>query len=501
VVFVLRASITLFRYVVTRVMLAGGIGALLSFWFDAPARGLAPLLIGAAAASTRAAAVPLRRGSPSSRATILAILLALDLLLEAAAVATTGLSRSPFLLLFTLTIGCAGMSFGLAGGMVAAFGAAGATWAGIAHAGVDSGFPSVLTSFFLLLLGLLVGLLGRRMERQTREMARVQGELEHERLDAETIVESLANPLLCLDRTGRIRRANASAVSLLALHPDFEGKRLDEAGDPERLAPLLAAIEKTMLGLPLAGEEIGLATSFTPGAAPVPLELFASHVRDAQGDPRGLVLLLHDLTTHKEQEAEAARRERLALLGELSGHLAHEIRNSLKPVVGSIELLSREIPQEGVAGELFSIILRESAALETFLGDFLTFARDKSLTIEEIDLDSLLREEASALSFHPSRSPEVAIVVDGGGWTARADRSALRDVLRNLILNALEATPKGEVRVRVAEGEPAGDAADATDVADAADAADGALAILVEDTGEGLPEGDPEGLFEPFRSH
>jgi PAS domain S-box-containing protein len=435
-------------------------------------------VLGLVLASSVAAAVAGRLLPARQRAVLLA-LAGFDLLTEMILVGATGVARSPFVLLFSLTIASAGLSFGLAAGIGFGTAAALGYWAGILRTGASSDAAVALASFCLLLLGLLTGLLGRRLVAEGREIARVRAELAQAELDAESIMASLTSPLLCLDIAGRIRRVNPPACELLGFGAHPEGKLLRECGETERLAPL-----RNLVGGALEHCEGMAAEIAMPGDPPVPIEVVASPVRDHDGSPKGLVLLITDLTRRKQAEAEQARRERLAVVGELSGHLAHEIRNSLKPVVGSIELLRGEVPPGGVAGELMEIILREAESLESFLSDFLTFARDKSLTFAEFDLDELIGEEVAALTHHPARAQAVRIEAVARwepGWV-RSDRGAVREIVRNLILNALEATETGRVAIAWRPEEEG-------------------LELLVEDTGGGLPDGPPEALFEPFCTH
>lgn len=410
----------------------------------------------------------------------LALLIAFDLALEALVVAGTGCSRSPFVLVFSLTIAAAGLYFGLGGGLAAGLGAAAGYWLGIVVQGQELGIAPILTSVFLVALGVLFGRVGRRVADQSLEMDRVRDELERVRLDAETIVASLTGPLLCLDRSLVIRRINLSASRLLGIHGDPSDRRLVDVADPQRIGPLLEFVATTFEG-GSGSAEIELPSN--NGGGPTPVEISASWVRSRADTVEGVVLLMADLTRRREQEAEQARKERLAAVGELSGHLAHEIRNSLKPVVGSIELLAGEIPQRGSAGELMQIILRESETLETFLNDFLAYSRDKSLTVTDFHLDELIDEQIASLARHPARKPGVELRRRPGseGGELRADRAAVRDILRNLIINGLEATEEGMVEIGV---ENRGET----------------VAIQVDDSGTGLPDLPVDALFEPFRT-
>ncbi len=469
------------RYLGARAVTGAAAALLLALPGTGAHGALGPSVIALVAASSLAAVATLRL-RPSWKQATVAATLALDLGIEAILIGATGASRSPFVLLIPLTIAASGLFFGIFGSMAVTLGAVAGYWGAILSMGGSREGAPGLTSAFLLLLGVLNGLVGRRAAAQIREVDRVRDELERVLLDAETIVASLETPLLCLDRHGEIRRVNGAAVRLLGLREDGLGMGLRDAGDLIRLSPLLDLIDESFREGGQSCREVLL--SEMSGLRATPVEVLVSCVRDRAGRMQGLVLLLNDVTRRKEIEAEQARKERLAGIGELSGHLAHEIRNSLKPVVGSIELLAGEIPPDGVPGELMAIILKESESLEAFLADFLTFARDKSLTIEEVDLDTVIRAEIAAVSRHPACAPGVKIEIFAGSspTIARLDREALRSIMRNLLLNALEATHAGRVTVAWDEAGPG-------------------LEIVVEDTGIGLPEGDPELLFEPFCTH
>lgn len=470
------------NYLAARAVVGAIVGGLL-FLPPAPWNGLlGPGFLLATGTLSMIGVACARRSDAAVRRYLAASLVA-DVVLESILVAATGATRSPYVLLYSLSIAASGVFFGAAGSLIVTGGGLAGYWGAILAGQGRGEYNALLATLFIVLLGLLVSQLMRRVDVQGKEVVRVQQELERVLLDAETIVASIPAPLLCIDRAGTIRRGNAAAWDLLDLGPECEGSRLQDVVGGGRLAPFLRHVE-ALLAEPPAAEACEIEIGGREASGAVPIEVAASAVRDRGGHARGLVLLMTDLTRHKLMEAEAARRERLAVLGELSGHLAHEIRNSLKPIVGSIELLRGEVPTAGVAGELFSIITKEGEALEAFLTDFLTYARDKSLQNAPVSLDGLVEDVLASLALHPARRAGVAIRRDrsDGDVTVWTDRASVRDILRNLVLNALEATEEGSVTVRwVARGED--------------------VEVIVDDTGCGLPSGDPELLFEPFCSH
>jgi signal transduction histidine kinase len=398
-----------------------------------------------------------------------------------------GPTGSPVLLLLALPVVLWGLIRGIAGGSWAA-GAAIA--AHVALSGLIPRVGLVASSLIapasmaapvvsLALLGLLAGLLGRRLGRAEAMQHSTARELEQARLDAESIVAHLSHGLLCLDDEGRISRLNAGARELLGglgeLRP---GVRL---ADLLRVEPLFDLAVHLASRLTSAGEEIcEVLLGPSPGRAAVPVEVTTTPILDHEGRPRGLVVLLADLTERRTREEGRRRHDRLALIGQLSAGLAHEIRNSLKPISGSVELLRRELPASGGTRDtLMEIILRESEALEAFLEEFLHLARDKSLQMEELPLERVVGEELESLASLPGGIFRLARSDPGEPpLRVRADRACLRQILRNLGLNAIEA---GGVPVEVG-----------------CRCVDGEAEVYLRDHGSGLAEEVQTRAFEPF---
>ena len=410
----------------------------------------------------------------------------LDIAAVALVMARIGPTEGPLLLLLALPILMWGLLRAVPGGLTAAGGAMlaelfllhvkfGTEGPAIVF-GASPAIPSsgAFHAAALLLLGVCAGLLGRRFGQEVAVYRITAAELEQTRLDAETIVAHLAAGLLCVDGEGRVSRANREAERLLgaAASPPVAGVHLVQLGAVPGCGDLVRH-----LGARRSASTEEPAALFL---GETPVEVVSSPLRASAGQPRGLVALLSDLTERRAQEDGRRRRERLALIGELSAGLAHEIRNSLKPITGSVELLRRELPagDEG-RDTLMEIILREAESLENFLTEFLAFARDRRLALEEMPIETVLGEELESLNALPGGAFRLVRPPAGGEpIRVRADRGCLRQIVRNLGLNALEA---GGAPIELGWRRNGGEAE-----------------VFLEDKGCGIaPEIQPH-LFEPF---
>jgi len=178
---------------------------------------------------------------------------------------------------------------------------------------------------------------------------------------------------------------------------------------------------------------------------------------------------------HAVRAAEQARR--LAMLGQVSAVLAHEIRNPLASLKGNAQLLAMALPDGDRNRAKADRVVVEASRLETLSNDLLEFARDGELRLDDVDPAALVRDAALAISSggEPGR---VELEADGAPRTWRLDRDKIRSVLVNLLENAA-AISEGPITVRVAR--------------------DGRhLALSVRDRGPGIPAGDLGHVFEPF---
>ena len=175
----------------------------------------------------------------------------------------------------------------------------------------------------------------------------------------------------------------------------------------------------------------------------------------ATTDPRnaGYLLVFQNLTEIKRLEREVRTKEKLAAVGEMAAHLAHEIRNPLGSISGSAQVLMAESNISSEQGRLLAIITRESKRLSDTLNQFLYQARPSVATRGPVDVGRLISEAVTLLRNGPEVGPThtVEFEMDKGPHVCLADPDQITQVFWNLSRNALEAMPSGgTLRIRVA---------------------------------------------------
>jgi len=402
-----------------------------------------------------------RRGGPLRRwpGSALGLLLSGDTLAAAVASWAAGGLGAPGLLLIALPVLAGGLllewGVGLLLGVLAGV-LCGMLPGSSVHAGAGPPGSSELWGAIVyhagifVALGLAAGLLGRRMASSLCEAAGTRSALEAERLSTDRMVESLSCGLLALDARGGLQRINRAGRALLGRG---SGERVDwarlEAGNPDFAGLLQACLQ----GAPLDGDrELELRSA---EGRVYPASVKVAPVIDADGRARGLVALFWDLSERRALEETARRGERLAAVGEVAAGLAHEIRNSLKPITGCIELLAKREGIDAGSQPMIDVITQEAESLEAFLSQFLALAQDKCLKLESVDLEELIEKEIQTLVLGGKARRFQVTLMAAPEKTVRGDREWLRRIFRNLILNALEADPEGRVRVTI-EAAPEG---------------------------------------------
>jgi two-component system sensor histidine kinase PilS (NtrC family) len=283
----------------------------------------------------------------------------------------------------------------------------------------------------------------------------------------EDIVRSLASGLITIAPDGIILTANVAAADILGQPPALAGQPVD------KLMPGLSGLIATGHG-ELRRADLHLASDLTIGVTVSPL-------RDVKNQVIGRVVNFQDLTELRRLEAQSRRSERLAMVGQLAAGIAHEIRNPLASISGSIELLRQGPSASDDDRTLMAIVHREVQRLNVLIGDLLDYANPRPRQPVDFDLGVMVEETLQVARREPAfASVEMAFSVDRP-LPLHADPAKLRQVLWNLLRNAADAAALGGRHVRV-------EARRDTD----------ATTLIVSDDGPGIPADQLTRIFDPF---
>lgn len=381
-----------------------------------------------------------------------------DLVLIGALAAYTGGQASQFVLFLALVIITGGVLGRLRGGVIAAAAAClvYVTLPWFAHVADTGSWDSdiVLRArvgmpvAFLGIVGVLSGVLGERVQRAHRALERTARELDRVRVDNDIILRHLTTGVMTVDSQGQVAYINPAAEHVLGIQgAAMTGRALDEAL-PERLAPLGEIVQQTLKAqAPRLRVELRLAT---PQGRELPVGASTNLLRH-EGVCTGVVAVFQDLTEVREMERRARRNKTLAEVGALAAGIAHELRNGLNPISGSVEYLQRNLEPQGETAEVMELISRESSRLNRFVSDLLNYSKERDVALVPILIEEHLNEFCEVVRRDPRRPEGAQVVLKPGDpdVVLRMDPELMRQVWLNLATNAFQAmSERGELVIR-----------------------------------------------------
>ncbi|MBI5068450.1 MAG: PAS domain S-box protein [Deltaproteobacteria bacterium] len=456
--------LTLFRLVLVTVLLGG---TAFWQWREGLARGgevaVGPLysVVLVTYAVSLGLAVALRlRWAPAG---VAAAQVALDVGLATAVVALTGWADSVFVFLFVIAIVNGSLLLFRRGALLAAALSL-LVYVPLALL-VPPVAPPPLTLFAhagaLLATAALAAYLSEQLRSTGERLAAREVDLAEITALHEAIVQSVQSGLLTLDGEGRVTFLNRAGEQLTGY------RREEVVGQaPAWLTPLTQGGERAETDFQNGrGERLRL------GYAAFPL-------RSEGGAQLGQAVIFQDLTQLRAMEERVQRNERLAGLGRVAAGLAHELRNPLASMSGSLELL-RDGAVRPEDRRLMEIVLREANRLEQLVGRFLEYSRPAPPRRAAVDLARVAQETLEVFSHDPA-SARTTVRTELAEARASCDPDQIRQVLWNLLVNACQASATATVTVR-SRPEPGG----------------GAI-LEVEDDGPGIAPEDLSQIFTPF---
>jgi len=302
--------------------------------------------------------------------------------------------------------------------------------------GTEPGMIDLVRNFFLNFVGFYASaLVASYITEQLRQTGDELSEalLGIDRLEAlnEAIVHSINAGLITLDQKGRIVFLNRAAAEIFGQNSgQLTGKTLEQLF-PKELHEKLTANKSGRVKL----------NFINPQGKELILECFWQKLQNPESLPAGELLAIQDITDLEKMEERLRVADRMAAVGKLAAGIAHEVRNPLGAISGSIQLLKKESDPQSPDAHLMDIVLNETDRLNKLITDFLLYARPAPRDLQEIALDQLYKNLKEILS---TKTSNVELVLDmETGMIIHSDPRLLEQIFWNLANNALEAMAQG----------------------------------------------------------
>jgi two-component system sensor histidine kinase PilS (NtrC family) len=352
-----------------------------------------------------------------------------------------------------------------------------------------------MATFYIV--AFLSSTISEELKKKKRELIQKQADYNQLETFNRNIIRSLDSGLLTIDLDGKINFLNRTAekilnrkegelrnVSIYDLFPkindvieEVKRKTSDPLSDYQRYQAPLTNVE---------GKRLYLGFSISP-------------LTDPAGSLIGHTLIFQDITKIKEMEDQMKRVDKMAAVGLLAAGMAHEIRNPLASLSGSIQMLKSELTLDQSQQQLMEITLRESERLNALITDFLLFAQPPQTHKMPWEIRKIIEETIELFTHSPSfhegiriRRPSVR-----DDTQVLIDPDQMKQVFWNLLINAGQAmSDGGEIRIDLDKGNEAFWAA----ILPLPTPRTGKdwVRISITDSGEGIPPKEKEKIFEPF---
>jgi PAS domain S-box-containing protein len=311
------------------------------------------------------------------------------------------------------------------------------------------------------------------------EQKTFQSQLQRERDFNQKILNTTQSMILVLDTAGLISYANRRCYEAGYREDEMIGHRLVDWVEASHREDFEAALETTAHGHQVDNVELRVRRSDgSMGHFSVSL----SPMRDEQNAVNSVVVVMTDITDAALLQAKLAHSEKMATIGRLVSGVAHEVNNPLAAILGFTDLLLENPDVPNSAREDLQIILQETQRTKVIVQDLLSFARQRPVQRELVQVNTLLRQTIKLRSYDfASHGVEVVEEFDESLAPALGDAQQLQQVFLNILNNGYDAVQetgqRGKIIIRTARrGE--------------------SIEIAVTDNGTGIA--DPQRIFDPF---
>ncbi|MEZ4871500.1 MAG: ATP-binding protein [Bdellovibrionales bacterium] len=392
----------------------------------------------------------------------------------------TGISQSVFLFMYLVYLVLCGLAYGQKGSVIMAL------WTsslfsllmilGPSLEGRSLYFAIAINNLAFLSVAILSGILSEQFDFIGGELKERGKELTALKDFNQLIVENVGSGFLTLNESLDIAHCNASAGRILGDYM-IDGKNLKEI-----FPNLKLKLEATgRLETPLRFEE----KFKNYKGDQLIIDCIVSSIEDALDNSLGYVVMFHDTTEVKRLEFNMRQQEKMAAVGQLAAGIAHEIRNPLASISGSIQMLSSADFTEDESQRLMKIVMKEIDRLNDLISEFLEFVRPDKMKEEAVDLVGLMEEILEIVKHNPKLPQNVKQTLKVSTHSRICgDEAKLKQALLNIVINgyqAMESIQDPEITIECFQ--------DADRVV-----------LKIQDKGIGMDENNIRRLFEPFHT-
>ena len=303
-----------------------------------------------------------------------------------------------------------------------------------------------------------------------------------------SIIESVSTGIMTVDLQGGIKSFNKAAEKITGFSFfEIKDRNIDDIfiDLSEMIYRKTNGNRKNGQGKGVPQNRFEMTIASKDGKAMI-LGFSFSLLIDSKGESIGRIIIFQDLTSIKEMEREVEKNKRLALIGEMSAILAHELRSPLVSISGSIQLLKKGLDLEGTDKKLMDIIIRGRDQLESLARDFLLLARPSPRDSCEMDVKNMIDDIIESVQFGPDWNENIEVVKELCDQNSvYGNEMEIRQALWNIALNAVQSMPDGgkfKIRTATVMNENGKEY----------------LEIRIDDTGSGIGKEYLDRILEPF---
>lgn len=394
----------------------------------------------------------------------------------------TGTAQSLFLFLYLVNLILAGLIFPKEGTWILA------GWTSICFslllifssevAGQSLYFSVAINNLAFVAVTFLSGRLSEQITLVGEKLEEAKSDIATLRNFNELVVGNISDGLMVVSRTGFIQFHNPVATVLF-------GENLFQAKIGEAVPALeWADWHESLDDRNVRRKEIRL-TRKDEDVERV-IEVTAAPFRDESEKAKGWLLRFEDRTDIKALEDQLRQKEKLAAVGQLAAGIAHEIRNPLASISGSIQLMTGESTVDAQEQKkLMNIVSREIDRLNGLITEFLEYVRPEQKALQSVDLNAIIRDVAEMIRFNSKLRQDVAQKIElSAAMRIEGNKDKLKQAILNFVVNAyqaMEKTPSPQLTISTTDEEEK-------------------VVLIIRDNGCGIKKENLHRIFEPFHT-